>query len=68
MDYYGKAGSPHRARWGNDVKLGFHELLSQEKKKILRSDEPRATIPLVCSLKILGDGNFGKNISHLEDL
>ena len=35
MDYHGKAGSPHRDRWGNDVKLEFHEPLPQEKKKIL---------------------------------
>ena len=35
MDYHGKAGSPHRDRWGNDVKVEFHEPLPQEKKKIL---------------------------------
>ena len=35
MDYHGKAGSPHRDQWRNDVKLEFHEPLPQEKKKIL---------------------------------
>ena len=35
MDYHGKAGSPHRDRWRNDVKMEFHEPLPQEKKKIL---------------------------------
>ena len=35
MDYHGKAGSPHRDRWGNDVKLEFHGSLPEEKKKIL---------------------------------
>ena len=35
MDYHGKAGSPLRDRWGNDVKLEFHDPLPEEKKKIL---------------------------------
>ena len=35
-DYHGKAGSPHRDRWNNDViTLEFHDSLPEELKKIL---------------------------------
>ena len=35
MDYHGKAGSPSRGKFRNDVSLEFHESLPEEKKKIL---------------------------------
>ena len=35
MDYHGKAGSPLRDRWNNDVKLEFHDSMPQEIKKVL---------------------------------
>ena len=35
MDYHGKAGSPPRVKFRDDVNLEFHESLPEEKKKIL---------------------------------
>ena len=35
MDYHGKAGSPPRRRFGDDVNLEFYEPLPEEKKKII---------------------------------
>ena len=34
-DYHGKAGSPHRDRWRDDVRLEFYDPFPKEAKKIL---------------------------------
>lgn len=35
MDYHGKAGSPHRDGWSNDVTLEFHGSLPDDLRKVL---------------------------------
>lgn len=35
MDYHGKAGSPPRDRWNNDVTLDFYDSLPAERRKVL---------------------------------